>query len=586
MGRLLESLKQRLTSAFQSAVNSWDRFWFQPQDPLALGVLRILTGSMLVYTHLVWGIKLHAFLGSDGFQDPLLVRASEPGSSAWSFWWLVPDSQLLLVHSACIVLLVLYTVGMWTAVTKWAAPIITISYANRALNANYGLDQTNAMLAIYLALGPCGARLSFDRLRQVYRQASQSLKSNETWSEPTVADSPTARLSTRMIQVHMCVVYFFAGVSKLKGEAWWNGQAVWMAFANAEYQTTDMTWTAWFPWISDLSTHATILWEMTFWNFVWKPAWRPFVLLAGVAMHIGIGMFLGMWTFGLVMIFTYVSYISPQELRAWKAALLGLLPAAPALELSVERATWAGLRWATLRKAIDFRDRVQLRFVDPALPAPGITPAVASNVTTPTRSTPQFVTMAQWWAQHKRSVGEWPFAACDRLDVQQPRIVIVHSLLETLAGLQNYFHAKGFDCRAVNSVSGACAALFERPADVLLLMGQNNREIEEILQLREILRMARNQAPASVTMVTRVPEDVVPERSPEHILVSGSATHRELRSHIYHVLQERACTDEEAEFLANAAGVRKTPSPAIPPVTVEPEIQSSDTAILRGTPPA
>ena len=314
MGRLLGTIKRSLASSLRNLARPWDEFWFQPEDPLTLGLLRIMTGLMLVYTHFVWGIKLEAFLGANGFQDSLLVRELVPDSTAWSFWWYVPVSSLWTVHWICLGTLVLYTLGLWTTVTKWAAPLITISYANRAPNSNFGLDQINAMLSLYLAIGPCGARLSLDRLWKNYRAGSRSLRDTERWSVPAVAPSSTARLSTRLIQVHMCVIYFFAGVSKLKGDAWWNGEAVWMAVSNTEYQSRDLTWIAWYPWISDLVTHATIMWEMTYWIFVWRPVWRPIYLLIGVLMHLGIGMFLGMWTFGLVMIFTYISYFPPETL--------------------------------------------------------------------------------------------------------------------------------------------------------------------------------------------------------------------------------------------------------------------------------
>ncbi len=33
---------------------------------------------------------------------------------------------------------------------------------------------------------------------------------------------------------------------------------MWLAFANLEYQSVDMTWIAWYPWISDIFTHGTI----------------------------------------------------------------------------------------------------------------------------------------------------------------------------------------------------------------------------------------------------------------------------------------------------------------------------------------
>ena len=327
MVRLFGAITRSLASSLKDIARQWDEFWFQPEDPLTLGVLRIVTGLMLVYTHVVWGIKLEAFLGPNGFQDPLLVRELVPDSTAWSFWWYVPESSLWTVHWVCVGALVLYTLGLWTTLTKWAAPLITISYANRAPNANFGLDQINAMLALYLAIGPCGAKLSLDRLWKNYRCGVRSLRDKGRWSVPAVAPSSTARLSIRLIQVHMCVIYFFAGVSKLKGDAWWNGEAVWMALSNTEYQSRDLTWIAWYPWISDLLTHATIMWEMTFWIFVWRPVWRPIYLLIGVLMHVGIGMFLGMWTFGLVMIFTYISYIPPETLSRVGLWMAEVLPA-------------------------------------------------------------------------------------------------------------------------------------------------------------------------------------------------------------------------------------------------------------------
>lgn len=556
MGRLFRTVIDIVVAHFKAGVRQWDRFWFEPEDPTALGVLRILTGIMLVYTHLVWGLKLDAFLGANGFQDSVLVRALEPEGTVWSFWWIIPDVYRSTAHWFCIALLLLYMLGQWTSITKWAAPIITISYANRAPNANFGLDQINAMLALYLAIGPCGAKISLDRFWQTFRHGKSSLRTNEHWADvPAVVPRVSARLSTRLIQVHMCVIYFFAGVSKLKGEAWWNGDAVWMALANAEYQSANMTWVAWFPWISDIATHTTILWEMTFWVFIWKPVWRPIVLFAGILMHIGIGACLGMWTFGLVMIFTYVSYVPPVRLRQLKALAFDLLPAVQPIELQIERQTWKGLNWAALRKAVDMRQRVQLAFVDP----PVVPQAAPSPVVTLGTVSPRIVTSAQWWSEHKHSITGWPFAICDRLDVHQPRMVVVHALLDTLMGLQAYFHGKGFDCRVARSASEACGLLFERPTDVLLMMGQSSREIEELLRLRDILRQAQLHAPASVTMVARLPEDYAVDRSPDHQLIVGSATHRELRVQVAKVLQERVCTNEEAEILASM-----TPAPARP----------------------
>ena len=119
----------------------------------------------------------------------------------------------------------------------------------------------------------------------------------------------------------MCVIYLFAGISKLQGEAWWDGQAMWGAFANLEYQSTDMTWLARHPRLIELATHICVLWEMTFCVLVWKPRWRPLVLAGAVALHVGIGACLGMWTFGLIMLIGCASFLPDEAVHATLDAL-------------------------------------------------------------------------------------------------------------------------------------------------------------------------------------------------------------------------------------------------------------------------
>ena len=119
----------------------------------------------------------------------------------------------------------------------------------------------------------------------------------------------------------MCVIYFFAGTAKLQGPAWWNGEAMWRAFANLEYQSTDMTWLAWYPWLLNLVTHLSVLWEIFFCVLIWRPRLRPLMLAGAVVLHVGIGACLGMWTFGLIMLVGCASFLPNQAVRDLVAAL-------------------------------------------------------------------------------------------------------------------------------------------------------------------------------------------------------------------------------------------------------------------------
>jgi hypothetical protein len=296
--------------------SAWREFWFTPADPTPLAVMRILFGGMLLYTHIVWGLNLEGFFGPSGWQSETLVRTFQQGQLAWSFWWWVPVSLHLTVHVLCLGVLALYMFGVFTPVTSILAYLITVSYSYRAPLADFGLDQINAIAALYLAIGPSGAVLSVDHLWQRFRADRRQLRGDHLPAVGPVSASARANLALRLMQVHLCVIYIFACHSKLLGESWWSGQAIWQAVSNLEYQSADLTWLAWYPWLVNLLTHATVVWEMTFWALVWRPLCRPIVLLIGVAIHLGIGAFMGMWTFGLAVIFMYVCFVPATTINA------------------------------------------------------------------------------------------------------------------------------------------------------------------------------------------------------------------------------------------------------------------------------
>jgi hypothetical protein len=168
------------------------------------------------------------------------------------------------------------------------------------------------MLLLYLTIGGSGQALSADRWLAARRLGAGA-------SRP--APSAAANLALRLINVHMCIIYFFAAISKLRGDSWWDGTAMWRAFANMEYQSTDMTWLAWHPLFLNLATHASVLWEISFPFLIWRPRCRPLMLAGAVALHVGIGACLGMWTFGLIMLVGCCSFLPGEVVRRLAAAL-------------------------------------------------------------------------------------------------------------------------------------------------------------------------------------------------------------------------------------------------------------------------
>ncbi len=287
---------------------SWNRFWFQAVDPATLGMIRILAGAMLFYTHLVWSIDLTEFVGPDGWLPAGAVGLIQEGTYSWSYLWWIEDSPVLLwsAHIAGLVIFAMLTVGLLTRVASILALFVALAYVQRLPGALFGLDQINVMLALYLAIGPSGDAFSLDRwLRS--RRAGHVLPIRHSW---------TANLAIRLIQIHMCVIYLFAGMAKLTGAAWWDGTALWMAFGNMEYQSMDMTWMASYPLLIDVMTHVTVFWELSYAALVWPRLTRPIVILLAIPLHMGIAICLGMITFGLAMLIGNLAFVSPTIVRA------------------------------------------------------------------------------------------------------------------------------------------------------------------------------------------------------------------------------------------------------------------------------
>ncbi|MFM8213112.1 MAG: HTTM domain-containing protein, partial [Pirellula sp.] len=60
-------------------------------------------------------------------------------------------------------------------------------------------------------------------------------------------------------------------------------------------------------------THATLFWEITYAALVWPRLTRPWVLAMALLVHAGIAIFLGMITFGAMMIVANLAFLSRIE---------------------------------------------------------------------------------------------------------------------------------------------------------------------------------------------------------------------------------------------------------------------------------
>jgi Vitamin K-dependent gamma-carboxylase len=201
---------------------------------------------------------------------------------------------LFLFASGCALL-----VGVGCRFAAIAAWFLHLCAAKSGGFVSYGVDNFVTIGLFYLMLSPLPDRFSLDwRLRALRPKNPQLLG---FWR--------------RVLQLHLCLIYFFSGLSKCLGTGWWNGSNVWRALIRPPFNVIDpeilVRWKYLFP-----ATGIFIcMLEFGYPFFIWNTRTRK-VWLGGVcAMHVAIAVTMGMYLFSLVMIVLNVAAFGPGLFR-------------------------------------------------------------------------------------------------------------------------------------------------------------------------------------------------------------------------------------------------------------------------------
>ncbi len=310
----------------------WDRFFFRPAEPQALGLIRIVVGLLLLWNLANYTVDFADYFGANSWarpeiletmaearaesearQQPTLIgRPVEPREPwTWSIWLSLPQAWVPWVWALALIAALMFTTGTLTPVTAWISFAVVVSIARRNPFALYGFDTMISVWLLYLAVScASGQAYSVDRLWKRWR------------SRPGTPAPPhatvSANLGLRLLQLHLCVVYAFAGLSKLQSPAWWGGAAVGQTIANAEFSPFNLSWLLAYPLAINLLTYGTLFIEILYPALIWVRILRPLLVVLAIGMHAGIALTMGLYEFGICMAaanMAFLLYRSPDESR-------------------------------------------------------------------------------------------------------------------------------------------------------------------------------------------------------------------------------------------------------------------------------
>jgi hypothetical protein len=280
---------------------AWNRFWFQPVETSTVALFRVAFGLLALGYTLSLAPVLFAFYSDDGI---LPAQPTYSGTLAWGMLGFFPsDAAVLLFYFLLLVGSIALLVGFRARLAALVVFVCLISFGRRdpwVLNSGDLLVQ---VLAFYMLFMPSGTGMSVDRWLEEPRRF---------WEFPTRAIWPL-----RLVQVQVSILYLSAVWAKVRGVTWNDGTAVSYAFRIDDvarfpvpgFVTDSLV-------LANLLTYGTLAVELSIGILVWNRVLRPWVLLLGVGLHLGIDYAVRVGFFSYAVLVAYIVFIPPEAARS------------------------------------------------------------------------------------------------------------------------------------------------------------------------------------------------------------------------------------------------------------------------------
>jgi Vitamin K-dependent gamma-carboxylase len=210
------------------------------------------------------------------------------------------EETVLFVALACLVVagcgLLVGVACRFSAIVAW---FFHLCAAKSGGFVSYGMDNFMTIGLFYLMLSPLPEQFSLDwRLRNLRPKHSQLVG---FWR--------------RVLQLHLCIIYFFSDLMKCLGSGWWDGSNVWRALIRPPFNVIDAEILVRWKYLFPLAGILICLLEFGYPFFIWSSRTRKIWLFGVCGMHIVIGVTMGLYLFSLVMIVLNVAAFGPGLFR-------------------------------------------------------------------------------------------------------------------------------------------------------------------------------------------------------------------------------------------------------------------------------
>jgi hypothetical protein len=262
-----------------------DEFFFNSNNTIQIRLFRLFFGLTVFYMYCIRSLDLGFFYSNTGIMPVEFIgRIQEMSYRFTIFKYFSSDLALWIGNSIFLASLFLAAIGVFPRIFSLIAFFLHISFIHRNIFAVYGADFIASCFLLYLC----------------FMDTRPNAGTVSKW---------VSSMFYRIAQLHVCIIYFFAGTSKLQGKTWWNGEALWGALANPQQVGWDFSWTVNIPLFIVVGTYLSLLWEIYFPALVWVRPLRYWFLAFGLLLHLLIAIMIQIPFFGALMAITYILFL-------------------------------------------------------------------------------------------------------------------------------------------------------------------------------------------------------------------------------------------------------------------------------------
>lgn len=160
---------------------------------------------------------------------------------------------------------------------------------------SYGVDNFMTIGLFYLMLSPLPDRCSLDW----------------QWRKLRLKNPQFLGFWRRVLQLHLCVIYFFSGFTKCLGSGWWNGSNLWRALISPPSNIIAPELLVKLKYLLPVAGVFICILETGYPFLIWGRRTRKIWLICICGMHLAIGLTMGMYLFALVMIVLNAAAFGP-----------------------------------------------------------------------------------------------------------------------------------------------------------------------------------------------------------------------------------------------------------------------------------